>query len=845
MGIGESAINAIIGGGNLLDLPSSVLRDVLSSRNPFDQLLDPANWFQSKNRATGRDLLRNWGAMGEEDTWGNFAGGMATEMALDPFNLVSGGALGAALGAVKGLKALRPAARGGRYLEDTLAAAAKASAGAPKGAMGAMPRNALEEALVYGPFETTPKYARYLEPTEETPFFSLGQKKVEEIFGKRHEMSTGEVRKLLREQTSGLPPVKKEELGLAKMEELLDTLEWTRTDPEVRRHLPAQPWHSSGGDDLVSERFSTLKEAEQFAEDQPWDRSRAKIKEDADGFRVSYPRGVPVNKEELMARFGKVHEENLPEVTELSGDIDSITTRYEAKYPGYVTPGGEGYKEFVSVLPEAEIYRALDLPTGPKSIRGARGYESPHWPIPDPDEFPYFGGQDVLSHSRVTVRKTPDGKKTLHLEETQHDWHKDVIEGKSRLREEMNWKVEDDSTWLADTSDGLYQIVKEHPHGKGNPGVFRVRDPWGGVLATRDTLEVAKDFASRHLKKNIAQETGLPLTPEGEIWQPPFAGNWQEKEIKKLIHYAAKNNIDSISVDSADNLFIKNRVGDLNSIRLIEEVTDKLGIRIDDTEKFKRGVISLAHEIEAYPASNLNEATTSIGKALQDRGSWRQGEGPQRGTPGRAAARRRDELLDYRPGDALYVPEILRRAKTLTGLRVNYDRKLPDMLEKLAKKHGIEIRKEPFKTAKARDWVHEGSWEGGGFHYHKQLSELGVEPSPEQVAEFMGIPGVAGPAPAWFTRPGSIGAGFLGAEGLLGKMIKGGTPEELSDISARYIKEGLRPPFMQTPTIDVGPNLVEQALKKGWPLFALPPAVGYGLSKGYGPGQPGQEGPIQ
>jgi hypothetical protein len=73
--------------GNVLDLPGSSVRDVLSGQNPFDQYLTP---FDNINRMSGRGLLHHHGLIGATPTWGNFAGGLATEVATDPLLLMSG-----------------------------------------------------------------------------------------------------------------------------------------------------------------------------------------------------------------------------------------------------------------------------------------------------------------------------------------------------------------------------------------------------------------------------------------------------------------------------------------------------------------------------------------------------------------------------------------------------------------------------------------------------------------------------------------------------------------------------------------------------------------------------------
>ena len=86
--------------GNLLDVPGSMVRDVVAGENPLDQLLHP---FSSEGRTTGRDLARKWGWAGPEDTVGNFMGGLGIDILADPltYATLGVGALGKAGRAAK------------------------------------------------------------------------------------------------------------------------------------------------------------------------------------------------------------------------------------------------------------------------------------------------------------------------------------------------------------------------------------------------------------------------------------------------------------------------------------------------------------------------------------------------------------------------------------------------------------------------------------------------------------------------------------------------------------------------------------------------------------------------
>jgi hypothetical protein len=97
--------------GNLLDLPGSSVRDLLSGQNPFDQWATP---FSDENRASGRDVLAPLLGRNEETGMSGWlqnpmegvkdVAGFGLEMAADPLNLVSLSPLWRAL---KGRKAAR------------------------------------------------------------------------------------------------------------------------------------------------------------------------------------------------------------------------------------------------------------------------------------------------------------------------------------------------------------------------------------------------------------------------------------------------------------------------------------------------------------------------------------------------------------------------------------------------------------------------------------------------------------------------------------------------------------------------------------------------------------------
>jgi hypothetical protein len=126
--LAEAGSSGLSTAGYLLDTPGALVRGILAGK--------PLSFLGSSDeRVTGRDLMRQYGLVGDRDTWGNFAGGLAAEVLLDPltymnpFSVLGRGALtptGKALEASGRLRNAAEAAYEG--LEPTLQQAARGAA---------------------------------------------------------------------------------------------------------------------------------------------------------------------------------------------------------------------------------------------------------------------------------------------------------------------------------------------------------------------------------------------------------------------------------------------------------------------------------------------------------------------------------------------------------------------------------------------------------------------------------------------------------------------------------------------------------------------------------------------
>ena len=84
--LASAGSSGLAGLGWLLDTPGAMVRGGLSG-GPIKAL--SALWDTTDERVDGRELLRQYGMVGEDDTWGNFAGGLASEVLLDPLTYAS------------------------------------------------------------------------------------------------------------------------------------------------------------------------------------------------------------------------------------------------------------------------------------------------------------------------------------------------------------------------------------------------------------------------------------------------------------------------------------------------------------------------------------------------------------------------------------------------------------------------------------------------------------------------------------------------------------------------------------------------------------------------------------
>jgi hypothetical protein len=236
-----------------------------------------------------------------------------------------------------------------------------------------------------------------------------------------------------------------------------------------------------------------------------------------------------------------------------------------AKYETYQVPGGENYREVLMTLPtEGPAHKAWSSYTADAKVRaidaikkdaiasgmteakatsladkfknaqdheianylgetsklkdlynakfqeGGSGYKSSHWDEPN-----------ILAHMRMNDR-TIDGKKSLHLEEVQSDWHQDGRKG--------GYKGNDDPVKVKEELQAKKKEVEKVLNGRN----FRELPPEDEVVYKK----LSKEFGDISTRL-YASEHGVP--------DAPFKKNWHELALKRAIREAAENGYDRLS----------------------------------------------------------------------------------------------------------------------------------------------------------------------------------------------------------------------------------------------------------------------------------------------------------
>lgn len=260
-------------------------------------------------------------------------------------------------------------------------------------------------------------------------------------------------------------------------------------------------------------------------------------------------------------------------------------------------------------------------------------YQSSHWNEPN-----------ILAHVRMNDRNI-DGKKSLHLEEIQSDWHQQGRE-KGYVDPAIIKRVEE----LKKERSKVHEKLKEAAKG--------------------DTPEADKLFDKYHLqKKAIAEEMDrLENSQNGRLPDAPFKKTWHELALKRMIREAAEKGYDRLSWTPGEAQAARYDLSkDVSKVYLNNPVWHgENDIRGNLIVTGKNG-----NDLISKPVKSISEIKDLIGKEAADNlvnnPSSMQG---------------RDHVLS---GEGLKIGG--------EGMKGFYDQIIPKSVNKIAKEYGAKVEK--------------------------------------------------------------------------------------------------------------------------------------------------------
>ena len=324
--------------------------------------------------------------------------------------------------------------------------------------------------------------------------------------------------------------------------------------------------------------------------------------------------------------------------------VDESLASAGPKFSEYQLPGGQNYREILLHLPSfgeddrlmyldakkrhggltPELETELEQLKAEKASLGQE-YLSSHWGADNPN---------VLAHMRVSDRVGPEGKKILHVEEVQSDWHQ---EGRKKGYRGDQQKIDWDDPEYVQARKRATELLNEYNSNNANPQRQAEIVP---------QLQEAQNAEHAIIDRN--NQIGK-LIPDA-----PFKKNWHELAMKRLINYAAENGYDSIAITpgaaQADRYNMAKHISDIQY--------DPNGKHLTAQGKKGEAISKIVepHELPSYIGKDLSE------KLLQVE--------PDQG-------RHKLSGLDLETGGE--------------GMKGFYDKMIPDYLNQFGKPYGAQV----------------------------------------------------------------------------------------------------------------------------------------------------------
>jgi hypothetical protein len=293
-------------------------------------------------------------------------------------------------------------------------------------------------------------------------------------------------------------------------------------------------------------------------------------------------------------------------------------TGRQTHHESYTLPGGENYREILL-----------------------------HTPMTEGEGFPgvehHFGGaRNVLASIRVKDRMTPEGKKVLHLEEIQSDWHQ---QGRERGYGDANLQKQ-----MAEIKAQRRRLDADYWK-----QAAELKDDPQAYLRLAPTKEKMAEL-TKQLER--LEEDKEHVVPYG-----PHAKDWHELALKAMIQHAAENGYDQIAVtpgkEQAKRYGLSKHVGRIMHMTHLDRPDKGILFAFDP----KGNQITENHNVfhEDLPRYIGKEGTQKLLAQTPDETGLRE---------------LKDQDLEF-GGE---------------GMKGFYDKMVPTFLNKFGKKHGVQVQ---------------------------------------------------------------------------------------------------------------------------------------------------------
>jgi predicted RNA methylase len=212
-------------------------------------------------------------------------------------------------------------------------------------------------------------------------------------------------------------------------------------------------------------------------------------------------------------------------------ETDESWMRNRTQFERYTLPGGTDYREVLLTLPKKaksyQDFKAAGM-SDAEAQRAANAtfeqdYQSSHFPEPN-----------IIAHMRLKDRTTPDGRRVLHIEEIQSDWHqagRDRGYADPAVFAKLRAELEAADKEVAD------RFANKEAYAKSNPGMKPGEDDgtWDRLVEAHRRAIINRDRIKQDLRK-----------PE-QVPAAPFSKNWHEMAFRRVLRMAAEGGYDALA----------------------------------------------------------------------------------------------------------------------------------------------------------------------------------------------------------------------------------------------------------------------------------------------------------